>query len=413
MGWFGFGKKQDTAAPEDRLQNEIRLSDAQSWSDAFDVGSGSIAGPVVNSETAMKATAVFACVRVLAGAIQSLPLDVKNVNGEPLPHAHNMWKLLNEAPSDLHTSAVFREAFVSDMCTVGDGIALLDRTYGGDTLGVYHVPSNAISVTRQDGRLKYAVPLSSGFEVFDQDDVLHVPFLGMRNNRGLSPIQYARESIGLALSGAEYAGRFFSNGGMIGGYLTFPSKVGEEQAHEIRDYWMRKHQGLANAHKPAVLSEGGEYKNITLSAEDAQLLQQREFQVADICRIFGVPPWMVGAMEKTTSWGTGMEQMFTSFVILTLTPHLTRIEQEITRKIGRGYKVDFDTKGLLRGDTKTRFEAHKSAIGGNQLPGFMTVNEVRAAEGLQPIEGGDGLYRPLTGDSKSPTENTEENGDGQ
>ena len=386
-------------AGANRPQDGIKLSELESWDALFGVGAGTVAGPVVTSETAMKATAVFACVRIIAGAIASLPLEVRTQKGSQAAGDHPYHDMLNSAPSGLMSAAVFREALVSDMLLAGDGISLVDRTYGGRALGLYHVPSRAVSVERKAGRLLYNVRLEDGgYETFDQDDVLQVPCLGWKNNRGLSPIAHARETVGLALAGQEYAGRFFSNGGNIGGYLSYKNKVNSDQANEIREYWYRKHQGLENAHKPAILSEGGEYKNLTMSAEDAQLLQQREFQIVDICRIYGLPPWMVASVEKSTSWGTGIEQQFIGFVQLTLTPHLTRIEQELNRKLFRDspYCVDFNVKGLLRGDVKTRFEGYRVARGGNQEPGFMTINEIRAQEGLRHVEGGDVLYRPAT-----------------
>jgi HK97 family phage portal protein len=160
---------------------------------------------------------------------------------------------------------------------------------------------------------------------------------------------------------------------------------------------------VGNAHLPAFIPDGGEFKEITMSAEDSQLIETRKFQVTDIARIFGLPPHMIGAQEASTSWGTGIEQQSIGFVQYTLKPHLTRIEQEVNRKLFRSpeYFAEFNVSGLLRGDIKGRNEAYKIALGGNQQPGYMTVNEVRALENLPPIEGGNELYKPVTGGQPS------------
>nr|WP_268967734.1 phage portal protein [Zooshikella ganghwensis] len=171
----------------------------------------------------------------------------------------------------------------------------------------------------------------------------------------------------------------------------------------MRNYWFKKHQGLENKHLPAVITGGGEFKETTLSPQDSQIIQTRKFQVCDIARIFGVPPHLVGETEKSTSWGTGIEQQSIGFVQYTLRPHLTRIEQEVNRKLFRSdsFFAEFNVNGLLRGDIKGRNEAYRIALGGNQEPGWMTVNEVRKLDNLPPIEGGDILYRPATGENNA------------
>src|SRR5205814_313822 len=145
-----------------------------------------------------------------------------------------------------------------------------------------------------------------------------------------------------------------------------------------------KYGGADNSHKPLVLWGGMTAKELSLNAEDAQLLESRRFQVEDIARAFGIPPFMLGATDKTTSWGSGVEHMGQGFLTYTLQPHLNRFQQEINRKIFRisRYFVEFNTAGLLQADAQGRAKFYREAIGGSQGPGWMKINEVRRLENL-------------------------------
>ena len=181
--------------------------------------------------------------------------------------------------------------------------------------------------------------------------------------------------------------------------LTYPAKLTDDVKENLREYFDARYTGTANHHRPLLLTEGGEAKTLSMSAEDAQLIESRQFSVIDICRFFGVPPVMIGETEKTSSWGSGVEQMARWFTTFTLNDHLTAIEQELEAKLFRdGFFAEFDESELTRGDTKTRGEFYRIARGSMQEPGFMTTNEIRGAEGLPPVEGGDALQRPAAKD---------------
>ena len=222
----------------------VLLSDLQAWQDVFGLGMGTTAGPPVTPETALKASAVYACVRLIAGAIAMLPIKIySNTDGGDKQEVrdHDLAGILQGSPSDLMTAPVFWEAIVTSILLTGNAYGLIERRRDGDVRGIYFVPSYAVSVKRINRRLEYYITLEDGkFEIFDQDDVLHFPGLGWKNNGGMSPISYCREAIGLTLASEEYSSRFFSNGGSIGGYLKYPNKVTPETANEIRDYWYRK-----------------------------------------------------------------------------------------------------------------------------------------------------------------------------
>ena len=189
--------------------------------------------------------------------------------------------------------------------------------------------------------------------------------------------------------------------------LTYPGKLDLKVADDLREFFDARYTGTANHHRPLLLTEGGEAKTLSMSAEDAQLIESRQFSVIDICRFFGVPPVMIGETEKTSSWGSGVEQMARWFTTFTLNDHLTAIEQELESKLFRdGFFAEFDESELTRGDTKTRGEFYRIARGSMQEPGFMTTNEIRAAEGLPPIDGGDELQHPVKKDENGQTVET-------
>ena len=225
--------------------------------------------------------------------------------------------------------------------------------------------------------------------------------------RGLSTISAAGQGIGLGLAAEEYSARFFSNGMLSKIALTYPGKLDPKVADDLREFFDARYTGTANHHRPLLLTEGGEAKTLSMSAEDAQLIESRQFSVIDICRFFGVPPVMIGETEKTSSWGSGVEQMARWFTTFTLNDHLTAIEQELEAKLFRdGFVAEFAESGLARGDTKTRGEFYRIARGSMQEPGFMTTNEIRAAEGLPPIDGGDELQHPVKKDENGQTVET-------
>ena len=172
----------------------------------------------------------------------------------------------------------------------------------------------------------------------------------------------------------------------------------------FRESWMARYAGVQNAHIPAILTGGGDVKTLSLNPEDAQLIETRNFQAADIARFFGVPPHMIGLIDKSTSFGTGIEQQSIGFVKYTLARHLVKFEQEINRKCFRTARnfAEFQTSGLERGDYKARNEGYRIALGRAGEPAWMTINEVRKLENLPPIDGGDAMQQSAPAPAPAP-----------
>ena len=361
-------------------------------------GSPAASGMAVNESSAMRVTAVYACVRLIAGAIASLPLAVYRRTEDSRERVRNdLWWLLNEQPCPTVSAAVFWEYLVAQMLLSGDALAEIERGRGGAIRGLRPLDSRAVGIRQIDGRLRYEFCRDGEWLGRDQDDILHIPGFGFDGTRGMSVIRHAaREAIGLALAAEAFSSRFFASGAHPDVALKVPGKMTQEQIDNLRRIWASKYGGAHNASLPIVLTEGTDLKEVTLSAQDSQLIEARRFQVADIARAFGVPPHMVGETDKSTSWGSGIEQQGIGFVQYTLAPHLNRIEQEINRKCFRTERlfVEFNVEGLLRGDSKARAEYYTRALGGTQNPAWMTPNEIRQLENLPPVAGGDHLAQP-------------------
>lgn len=360
-------------------------------------------GVTVTPQLAMRVSAVYACVRILGGAIASLPFHLYEAKGdgvrERLPKS-DLWYYLNEQPSTHWTAAAMWEFVVGSILLYGDGFVWIRRRFTGSNAIAELVPINPASVSVvHDDKVGRMYTFANGGTIASAyaADMLHFPGLGFDGSRSLSVIQWAgRNAIGSAFQTDQFAGRFFANGATPPVVIRAPGKMQQEQIDKLRALWSEKVGGSANAHLPLILTEGLEAKELKVSAVDAQMLETRQFNVEDICRAFGVPPFMVGAQEKTTSWGSGVEAMSIGFVRYTLQPHLRRIEQELNRKLFlRAPRfVEASVEGLLRGDAKARSDFYRQAIGGSQGPGWMTANEIRSIENLPPIEGGDERFTP-------------------
>lgn len=360
-------------------------------------GSLSAAGPAVTERTAMAISAVYACIGLIGGAIASLPLQIYQRGEDSRTRIdHELWWLLNEQPAPAYSASVFWEYLAWSLLLHGDAFAEICRVSPLSpkikSLEILH-PLD-VSVAKNGDRLAYTFIDEGEIKTVDQDDMMHIPGLGFDGLRGLSPLRHAaRQAMGLSLAADEYSARFFSNGARPDYVITMPNAPKEDQVKLFRDSWMARYAGIGNAHIPAILAGGGDVKALSLNPEDSQLIETRNFQASDIARFYGVPPHLIGLTDKSTSWGTGIEQQSIGFVKYTLQRHLVKIEQEINRKcfrIARNF-AEFNTAGLERGDYKARNEGYRIALGRAGEPGWMTINEIRRIENMPPIDGGEKL----------------------
>lgn len=363
-------------------------------------------GVTVSATSAMRVSAVAACVAKISGAIVSMPLHVYKLTGD-IPDRQPrdaLWYLLNEQPSGQYTASSMWEGVSMAQLLRGDAFALLRRGVNGAVREILPLPWGSVSPIRNPGEaVRYYVNLPThGISTwFESSEILHFPGLGFDDStmRSMSVIQYgARNAIGNAIAMDTYSGKFFENGAHPSIILNAAHKMNPEQVTALQAAFAAKYAGLDNAHRlPLVLTEGITAKEISLSADDAQLLEARKFQVLDVARAFGVPGFLINESTGATSWGSGIESIGRSFVQYTLQPWLRKIEQELNRKIfprDSGKFIEFYRDALIEGDSAAQGAYFRTALGGpGSGDGFMSVNEVRKVKRMAPIEGGDTPFK--------------------
>jgi HK97 family phage portal protein len=301
----------------------------------------------------------------------------------------------------------------------GDAFGLLRWRVNGTLREILPLPWGCVSPIRTPGEgVRYYVnsPAHGISTWFDPSDILHFPGLGFDDAtmRSMSVIQFgARTAIGNAIAMDEYSGKFFEGGAHPSMILQAGAKMSADQITQLQAAFAARYSGLANAHRlPLVLTEGLTAKELSLSAEDAQLLEARKFQVMDIARAFGVPGFMINESTGSTSWGTGLETNSRAFVQYTLQTWLRKIEQELNRKLyprNNGRFLEFYREALYETDLKALGEYFRSALGGPGAgDGWMNQDEVRRRLRMPPVIGGTEIYRAPRDQtqpgSKSPNE---------
>lgn len=359
------------------------------------------AGESVTEYTAMQITAVLCCVRVLAEAIASLPLHTfynAPDGSKTKAFNHPLYRVLHDQPNADMTSFVFRETLMAHVLLWGNGYAQVIRNGKGETIGLYPLMPDRMVVDRDDkGQLYYRywtnskeVPtLKDGSVVLLPRDVMHIHGLGFDGLMGYSPIAMAKNAIGIASATEGYGAAYFENGAKPGAILTHPGRL--KEPYKIRDAWNAAFQGPSNSNKVAVLEEGVTYQAISVNPSEAQFLETRKFQIAEIARIFRIPPHMIGDLEKATF--SNIEQQSLEFVTYTLNPWVVRWEQAIqmslfTEEEKKHYFARFNVDALLRGDMLSRMQSYQTA----RQNGIYSANEIRELEGMDRIpkeEGGD------------------------
>ena len=367
--------------------------------------------PVVTEQTAMTISAVYACVNLISGAISALPMNVfsRKPDGErDQLHNDDIWWMLNEQFMPRWSAANGWEYLVMALLFHGDAFAVINRRKDGTIIGLEPVHPSRVTVLFSTGgkELVYAIVqdtripgVGPAYDVYAQDDILHVAGFGFDGLRSASPLRYHLRMAGaVALATQDYAANFFSNSARPDMALITDQVINAESAQGIRDAWNRTYQGTDKAHNVAVLGSGVKLQQITMTAEDAQLIATRQFQIEEIARAYGVPPHMIGHTEKTTSWGAGVTEMGAGFVRFTLRQHLNKFQNEINRKFFRTATrfAEFDTFELERADMKSLFEGFRVALGRAGEPGFMTTDEVRLKLNLKRTTGGDTLATGVT-----------------
>lgn len=366
------------------LTNEANWGVSRDWS-----------GESVGAEGVLALSSAWACVNLICGTIGTLPLLVYRTDDKgmrTLARDHRLWRVLHESPNADQTPVDFLEFISANIELQGNGIARKNLNSKRELVGLTPIRADIVSVRRESsGALRYSFSDNGRYFDLAQDEVLHIRGFGGGPEGGLSTLTYGRHSFGIAQALERAAGSTFKNGMRPSVVISYQNFLTPEQRTLVEGKLEEKFIGTMNAGRPFVAEGGMTVAPLSMKPEDVQMLQSRGFSVEDICRFFGVPPFMIGHTEKSTSWGTGLEQQTLGFQKFTLRRRLSRIEQAMRKQLltaedrAAGISIEFSIEGLLRGDSKARAEFYKSmaAIGG------MTINEIRQLENLPPVEGGD------------------------
>ncbi len=379
----------------DKPGKQQSVQNAVSAATTFSFG-GSSAGKSVTPRNAIQVSVVYACVRVIAETIASLPFAVFQETKEGSVKAldHPLYHIIHDEPNSEMTSFVWRETMLTHLLLWGNSYSQIIRSGRGKIIGLYPLLPDHMEVDRDDrtGNLIYTYSTTRGDTVrLRPEDVLHIPGLGFDGIMGYSPIAIEKNAIGLGIAAEEYGSKFFSNGATPSGILSHPNTVKNPKA--LREAWMEAYGGSSNSNRVAILEEGMTFTRISMPNNEAQFLETRKFQVSEICRIYRVPPHMIGDLDRATF--SNIENQSISFAVHTIRPWLVRIEQAMNRALfsekEKGvFYVQFNLDGLMRGDYKSRMEGY--AIG--RQNGWLNANDIRALENMNPIpdEQGGNVY---------------------
>ncbi|MDD3882589.1 MAG: phage portal protein [Eubacteriales bacterium] len=374
-----------------RFHSRDKPQNAVSAAPTFYFGTSG-AGKNVNPKNAVQVSAVYACVRVIAETIASLPLNVfeSTDTGSEKATGHPLYRLLHDEPNSEMTSFIWRETMLSHLLLWGNSYCQIIRSGRNRIVGLYPLLPDRMEVDRDSkGSLTYTYTTTDGKPVaLKSEDVLHIPGLGFDGIVGYSPIALEKNAIGLGIAAEEYGSRFFQNGARPSGILTHPNTVKDPK--RLRESWNAAYGGSGNSGKVAILEEAMTFTPISMPNNEAQFLETRKFQVEEICRIFRVPAHLIGDLDHATF--SNIEHMSIDFAVHTIRPWLVRIEQAMNRALfldtekGRFF-VQFNLDGLMRGDYKSRMEGYAIA----RQNGWMSANDIRELENMNPLpeeEGG-------------------------
>ncbi|SFJ54504.1 phage portal protein [Aerobium aerolatum] len=397
--WFG-GRKPPAASPLASLQNAgggLVITTSEQLEEALRSGTLIASGAMVTPEAAMRVAAVYASVRIIAGAVATLPLHIKRrVDDRTREDASDtpIWTVLRRKPNRWQTPSQFRRMLQAHLLLRGNAYAMIVCSRGQVQELIPLHPDRVEVKQRDDLALEYLYTRQDGRRIqLAQAEMFHLVGLTLDGVHGVSPITYARETIGLSLAMEDHGASTFRNGARVSGVLKHPNKLGPEAVANLKAGLEEFRSGGEQEGKNLILEEGMDYARIAMTAEDAQWIESRKFSRSDIAMFFGVPPHMIGDTEKSTSWGTGIEQQSIGFVAYTLEDHLTMWEEAINRDlIGADDTLyaRFNRAALVKGDIKARWEAY---VKGLQW-GVWSPNEIRALEDENPRDGGDVFYPP-------------------
>lgn len=356
--------------------------------------SGPVAGVSDTADLSTQLVDAYACISLLEDDLQQLPIDTFRKDDKdrvPAPPPPVL-----DQPDPGMESWEWIARIVGSMATRGNAYGYLyDRDRRGYPTRCAILPPADVDVYRRDGQRRYKVRSADfGHDDLPASEILHIPLTVMPGQlKGMSPIAVAKRTLTLAAATEEFGARWFTDGATPSSVFESDEDVSDEYAQTILARWVASHGGRR---RPAFLGGGLKWKAVQIAPNESQFLETRKLNTEQVCRIWRVPPHMVGSITDNASQGggKGIQAQRMGYVVHTLGPYLTRIERALssTKISPRGQYVKFNVSGLLRGDTPERFACYAIA----RQWGWMSVNDIRRLEDLPPIdEGGDVYLQPI------------------
>lgn len=369
-------------------------------------GTATDAGKKVTVDNSVAMSAVYRCVAILSGTGGSLPFKCYDKES----YTEVITPLIDDPHPDM-SSTEFWSLVIAHMATWGNHYSLIQRdTFTGGRKYLWPILPDRVKVHRVEPT--DANPQGKEFEILrgtrdsngrlieatfgtddprtrlTSEDVFHVPGMSLNGITGISPIAAARQAISAGLAAESYANRFWSTGALAGGLLSTDQRLEEEKAQALKKRWRDKMTGIENAHEAVILDQGMNFQPLSIPPQDAQFIETRRFQITEIARFYGIPPYLLAETDRSTSWGTGIEIQGTGFVTYTLAPgYLSRIEGRATKYLCMPeHFSEFQVQGLMRGDASSRASFYQTLF---QI-GALTVDEIRELENLPSIPGLEG-----------------------
>jgi HK97 family phage portal protein len=374
--------------------------DRSPWGDFFfePVSARTGSGMRVSPDSALRLAAVYACVRVLSESLASLPLVIyqrRADGGKDKVTDHWLHRLLAKRPNRFQNPFEWREMLQGHLALRGNAYNQIITNAKGEVVELMPLHPDRIRLELlPSGEYRYRFTDRFGTEsILPRGEVWHLRGLSSDGLMGMSPIELARENLGMALAAQDYGARFFANDAKpTGGWIEFPGSFKDSEAKRVFRESYQQAQSGANRGKVLVLENGMKFHEVGVTNKDAQFLELRKFQITDVARLFRVPPHMIGDLDRATF--SNIEQQSLEFVMHTMTPWAERWEASIESELlleGDDIEVEFDFANLMRGDAASRASYYQSGI----QNGWLTRNEARIAENLNPLEGLDEPLRPL------------------
>lgn len=348
----------------------------------------------MSTKKALTFSAVWAAIRLLSESVSGLPISVykKDANGDKTEDTSSpLYTLLKYKPNTYMNKITFFEKIMMDLLCNGNSYVRIVRNGAATPVELLCLDYDNVDILIQNNYLYYQV---SKKETYDSSDILHFKLITEDGITGLSPITQNAKAINWGMDVEEFGRKFFTNGASMTGVLETSRSLSTEAIDRLKNSFNQTYSGIKNSSKTAVLEEGLTFKPISVSAEQAQFLSSRTFSIEEVARIFNIPPHLLKDLSRSSF--NNIEQQGAEFVIYSLMPYISKIEEEFNLKLfkrnelGKSF-VEFNVMGLLRGSVNDRSNFYKSMFG----IGVMSINEIRRKENMNAIEGGDEHFMPL------------------